>query len=259
MELKNILADLQGIGNDGMSKSASDEAPQAGNSKTSSARDQLVGALNEVLQPATDERTKVAADAQPAQDGLDKMASAIAGSEGELIIKEANIYGAAVADGFMARIGQYEGATAGMQPTTKIASADGVPTEEEFNKFASENPDLVKQAMELGYHHGRGQIEELKKHAFAQGYQDCSTEIEELSKTAAGREKLARVAGELEKQAAAEQSGNVFQKLAQTAGGREKLSAAQQGYRETAAEIEKTASDCFSRGYRDTVEILRAM
>jgi hypothetical protein len=259
MELKNILADLQGIGGDGMSKSASDGAPKGRNEKTASARDELVGALNDVLKPAPPPaQTKTAADAQPAQDGLDKMAAAITGSEGELLVKEANIYGAAVADGFMARIGQYEGATAGMQPTTKIASADGVPTEEEFNKFASENPDLVKQAMELGYHHGRAQIEELKKVAFAQGYRDASAEIEELSKTAAGREKLAALAADLEKQASAE-DGNVFQKLAATPAGREKLAAAQQGYRDTAAEIEKTANDCFERGYRDTVGLLRAM
>ena len=162
----------------------------------------------------------------------------------------------------MTRLGQYEEASRDMQPTTKVASAGGVPTEEEFEKFAQENPDLTKQAMELGYLHGKQQIEDLKKEAFAQGYQDAQAEIEELSKTAAGREKLAQISEELTKQAGAQQQNELsvaFDKLAETKEGQEKLAAIRQGYADGMAEIEKTANDCFERGYNDTIEILRAL
>lgn len=258
MEIKHILADLQALDDGGVEKTASaeNETPV----KTSAARDKLMGALNDVLSDDS-EKTAAASASAPATGELVKMAESLANSEGDALVKEAHLYGAAVADGFMARLGQYEHATQGMG-TTKVASADGVPTEAEFEKFAQENPDLTKQAMELGYHHGKQQIEELKKLAFAQGYADAESEINEMSKTAAGREKLAQISDELTKTAAIQQQnelGAAFNKLAETREGQEKLAAIRRGYSDGMAEIEKTASDCFERGYNDTIRILRAL
>lgn len=258
MEIKHILADLEGLGTNGVEKTASAEKVQP--VKTSSARDKLVSALDTALAPQPSEKT--AAVSGSATGELVKMAESLANSESEALTKEAHLYGAAVADGFMARLGQYGEATQGEQPT-KVASASGVPTEDDFEKFASENPDLTKQAMELGYLHGKQQIEELKKEAFAQGFGDAQTQIEELSKTAAGREELARISKELTKQASTPQQTNdlsgAFNKLAETSEGQEKLAAIRQGYTDGMAEIEKTATDCFNRGYHDTVELLRAL
>lgn len=258
MEIKHILADLHALDDGGVEKTASDKNETR--SKTSSARDQLMTALNDVLSD-DGEKTAAAPASASATGELVKMAASLASSEGDALVKEAHLYGAAVADGFMARLGQYESATQGMG-STKIASADGVPTEEEFEKFAQENPDLTKQAMELGYHHGKQQIEELKKLAFAQGYQDAEAEINELSKTAAGREKLAHISNELTKEAAYQAQndlGAAFEKLAETREGQEKLAAIRQGYNDGMVEIEKTANDCFERGYNDTIRILRAL
>lgn len=257
MEIKNILADLQGLDDGGVEKTAS--ASNDGHAvKTSTARDKLVSALDNVLSGGGE---KTAAASAPATGELVKMASSLANSEGDALVKEAHVYGAAVADGFMARLGQYEQATQGMS-TTKVASANGVPTEAEFEKFAQENPDLTKQAMELGYLHGKQQIEELKKLAFDQGYQDAEAEINELAKTAAGREKLAAISQELTKQAGYQPQNELeaaFNKLAETHEGQEKLAAIRQGYADGMAEIEKTANDCFERGYNDTIRILQAL
>lgn len=260
MELKTILADLKGMDETGMEKTASDGNPPE---KLSSARDKLVNALDDAMNP---QAVKTAAEGSPSATGeLVKMAASLANSESEAMTKEAHLFGAAVADGFMSRLGQYEGATRGMEPTTKVASANGVPTEAEFDKFAQENPDLTKQAMELGYLHGKQQVEELKKLAFEQGYGDAQTEIEALSKTAEGRVKLAAISEELIKQASTEKQGvegelaEAFEKLAATPEGQEKLATIRQGYTDGMAEIEKTANDCFERGYNDTIAILRAM
>lgn len=256
MELKSILADLTSTDDSGLEKTASVE-PQT--EKVSSARDKLIGALDDAMNPAAEKTAS--ANSTSATNELVKIASSLADSEAEAVTKEAHVWGAAVADGFMARLGQYEEATQGMEPATKMASADGVPTEAEFEKFAQENPDLTKQAMELGYLHGKQQIEELKKVAFDQGYQDASAQIEELSKTAEGRQQLAAISQELTKQASAEQNelAVAFEKLAESPEGQQKLAAIRQGYVDGVAEIEKTANDCFERGYRDTIELLRAL
>lgn len=257
MEIKNILADLKGLDDAGMEKSAGENDHQP--EKVSSARDKLISALDEAMtQPA--EKTASEGN-QSATSELVKVASELANSESEALMKEAHVWGAAVADGFMVRLREYEQATSGMEPSTKVASADGTPTEEEFEKFAQENPDLVKQAVELGYLHGKQQIDELKKQAFDQGYKDASAEIEEMSKTAEGREKLAAISQELTKQASAPENelAQAFEKLAETPEGQEKLATIRQGYTDGMAEIEKTANDCFERGYNDTIELLRAL
>jgi len=257
MEIKNILAELKNLDDDGMEKTAATGTTDQ-SEKISSARDKLIGALDEAMTPPSEKTASPGA--QSATGELVKMAANLANSESEALTKEAHVWGAAVADGFMARLGEYEQATQGME-VTKTAAASEAPTSEEFEKFAQENPDLVKQAMELGYLHGKQQIDELKKLAFDQGYQDASTEITELSKTAEGREKLAAISQEFTKQAGDENEtlAAAFEKLAETPEGQEKLAAIQQGYSDGVAEIEKTANDCFERGYNDTIEVLRAL
>ena len=58
-------------------------------------------------------------------------------------------------------MGQYEGGT----NFGKTAGVNDTITEESFSKFASENPELVKQAMELGYRETKAQLEKVAESA----------------------------------------------------------------------------------------------
>lgn len=217
MKLQDILSDLQNIGGSGVEKTAAQNTPPAGQT-VKTARSELVEALDSAM---TTPKVAEVVDATPMTDKVIKIASDLANSEGEALTKEAHIYGAAVADGFMARIGQYEQAAG----NTKVASAG--EEEQDFEKFAAENPELTKQAVELGYLHGKTQIEQAKIASFNQGYTDGSAEIQELSKTAEGRVKLAQIAAE--------------------------QTAASENQEKIAAETSE------QRGYEDTIRLLEAM
>lgn len=254
MELNEILTAIKGTQRNGMQKTASASSAKAPAPKTAQAQAQLSQALKTALTPP--QQTKTAADnsnaAAPAIDTLTKVASALANSDQEALIKEAQLYGAAVADGFMARIGQYEQAVMALPAQTKTASA--APTDAEFEKFAAENPELVKQAMEVGYRDGQQQIELLKQAAFTQGYNDARAQIIEAAKT--GKTKTAAAAAPAPAQ---DDLDAQFKKLAETPEGREKLAAIKQGYDDTMTELTKMASETFDRGYQDTIAILKAM
>lgn len=253
MELREIMAQIKKTSADGLQKTASAPTPSV---KTAEARDKLLHALNDVLTPT--EKTAAAQPVSKSATGeLVKIATDLANSESMALVKEAHLYGAAVADGFMARLGQYEAVVASeSNPLLKTASADRVPTQAEFEKFAAENPELVKQAIDLGYLHGKAQIEQLKTAAFEQGYADAHAQIAELQKTAAGRAQLQKVAAELNSQ---NQLAAELEKLSETPEGREKLAEIKRGYDDTMTELTKMASDTFDRGYRDTIKVLQAM
>ena len=255
MKLNDILSDLQHVGTSGMEKTA-DEKPTA-DQNTKTARSELVKVLDEAMGTSkiAGEASK---DATPVTDKLVKVASDLANSESEALTKEAHLYGAAVADGFMARISQYEQAAGNVKTASPESTGD---VEKDFEKFAEENPELTKQAIELGYYHGKAQIEQMKQAAFQKGFGESSVEIEELSKTAEGREKLAAYAEELKKQDAEVEktAASEFEKWAQTSEGQEAMPRVKQGYAEAAGEINKMASEVFDRGYNDTIKLIQAM
>ena len=76
----------------------------------------------------------------------------------------------------MARAAQYQEATAKLaaEQPTKTAASD-------FEKFAAENPALVKEAAELGYSSTMGQLEKLAEAAYAKGWNDT---VEQIHKAA---------------------------------------------------------------------------
>ncbi len=248
MKLNDILSDLQNIGSSGVEKLAQ-ETPVTGQN-VNTARGELVSALdNAMITPKTAE---VAGDQTPVTDRVIKIASDLANSEGEALTKEAHFYGAAVADGFMTRIDQYQKASG----NEKVASADNtVDNAQNFEKFAAENPELTKQAVELGYLHGKQQIEQMKTASFEEGYNDAAAQIKELSQTEEGREKLAALA----KEDGQTKEASEFEKWAATPEGQEAMPYVEQGYAETSAEINKIASETFDRGYKDTIRLLNAM
>ena len=89
----------------------------------------------------------------PSED-LVKIAQKLADAEQLALVKEAEMYGAAVCDGFLARMNEHE------SNGVKVASFGGADVDEV----------LLKQAMELGYRETQQQLEKVAQDAYAQGY-----------------------------------------------------------------------------------------
>ena len=259
MTLSSILDDLGNVGSDGVEKTAS--AADAG--AVDKTKQELMNALVNVETEKTAAAPANVVDpaaAAPAVDKLVKMATDLAHSENQATVKEAHLLGAAFADGAMTRFNQYEQAAG----STKVASVQEVATtgnpQQDFEKFASANPDITKQAIEVGYHHGKIQIAQMQKQAFDKGRAEASTQIQELSKTVEGQQKLAEISDYVlgnTKTASAEP--NDFEKWASTPEGQEAMPMVRAGYEDAATEINKIASDVFDRGYSDTVALLQAV
>jgi len=256
LKLQDILQDLKDTGSSGLEKTAETRGNPAA---VTSARNELVNALNGAMTKTASAPAPRQGD--PAVNQVMKIAGDLAASEQEALKKEASFFGAAFMDGALARLHQYETAT-GTVKTATVASAP-LSQEAEFEKFAAENPELVKEAIQLGYLHGKQQIAQIKQAAvaeqnggqvkqtaFQQGYADAAGQIQELQKTAEGRQVLQQIAS------GAQGQGQGQTKTAEEA---QLIKAAQAGYQDTMAELTKLSSDVFNNGYQDTVRILRSM
>lgn len=258
LTLKNVLADVQAVSRDGLQKNASaaekTSAPFA-------AQQELIDALHKVAGPEKTASVPAAAADSSAVDSLVKMASSLAETEQQALVKEAHLYGAAVADGFVARLNQYDQSldAAGVK-TAGVSGQQFVPSEEEFVKFANANPQAVQNAMDRGYSDTSAQIDqvktaaadeiELEKLASTPGGQAEIAELEKMASTEDGQVKLAGI-----RQGFMDGVGDIM-KLAQTEDGMQKLADIQNGYNNTMDEVEKIASDCFGRGFEDTVRLV---
>jgi hypothetical protein len=169
MKLSNALGMIKGG-----EKTASASAPTGSAAPSTDAGERLKQALKEATAPAA--QSKTASQASPIED-LTKIAADLSKAEHEALTKEAQLYGAALCDGFMARAAQYQEATGKVATVTKTAAA---PTGD-FEKFAMENPELVKEAAELGYASTMGQLEKLAESAYAKGWNDT---VEQIHKAA---------------------------------------------------------------------------
>lgn len=173
MKLSNALGLIKGG-----EKTASAGSPAPAPAPSSSANDageRLKQALKEATAPEA--QSKTASQSSPVED-LTKIAADLSASEHEAIKKEAAMYGAALCDGFMARAAQYKEAAARATPApTKTAAAN----DESFEKFAAENPEMVKEAAELGYTSTSQQLEKLAEAAYAQGW---NTGVQQIHKAA---------------------------------------------------------------------------
>jgi hypothetical protein len=165
----------------GGEKTASAPAPASStgsSSPSSEAGERLKQALKEATAPAA--QSKTASQSSPVED-LTKIAADLSKAEHEALTKEAQLYGAALCDGFMARAAQYQdaaGKVAAAQPTKTAAVAGGTA---DFEKFAMENPELVKEAAELGYATTTNQLEKLAESAYNKGWNDT---VEQIHKAA---------------------------------------------------------------------------
>lgn len=155
--------------------------------------DALRSALRSALSSGTTEKTAAVQPQEDAAGTLLKMAEDLTHAEEEAMMKQAQIYGAAMCDGFMGRFGQYEKAAMEVAPAPiqKIAAAPVVDDTVEaiktaaadpgFQKFANENPDLVKEAFDLGYQAEWGRLVKQANDEFEQGYNDTMTEIQKVA------------------------------------------------------------------------------
>ncbi len=175
MKLSTVLAALPQTTK---TASASPVAGTPAEKTAADASDKLRDALRQATAPAAPvaEKTAAAAPTSPVGD-LVKTAERIATAEHEALTKEAQMYGAAVCDGFMARMSQYNEAAekvAASMPKTAAAQAPVAPAASDvsFDKFAAENADLVKQAAEVGYERTMGQLEKLAAAAYEKGYNE---------------------------------------------------------------------------------------
>jgi hypothetical protein len=126
----------------------------ASHSRSSSVEEALDRALNE---PLTKTASASKGNNSPVAD-LTKIAAKLASAEQEALIKEAELYGAAVCDGFMARMNNYQSSG------VKVAAFSG-----QDNDYDSE---MAKLAMELGYQETKAELEKIASQAYNQGYSE---------------------------------------------------------------------------------------
>lgn len=182
--LAQILNDLTAETQTKTASSESEPTPTkaAESDKTAGARNELTEALKraEAAVAAGTGTNKVASEANPVND-LTKIASDLASADHEALVKEAEFYGAAVADGFMARIGQYEEAAAQLSGASeKTASIDVEKiAAEAVRGYIDAKTELEKQAaaqtaqQEQGYNDTLNAVEKVASAVFEQGIADC--------------------------------------------------------------------------------------
>jgi len=154
MKLSSVLGKINGTDGE---KTASAVSPKVASDTAA----RLKAALHEATAEAPTV-TEKKASSTPIAD-LTKLAADTAASEHESLVKEAQLYGAAVADGFMARISQYN------EAAEKIAGqqAPAVPN----------TRHLEKQAADLGYATTMSQMDKLAEAAATAGYNDTVAQI----------------------------------------------------------------------------------
>lgn len=130
-------------------------------------RDQLMAALTD----ATSNTKQASARQSPVED-LMKIASDVAATEQEMAIKEAQLLGRAFADAVVSRVGEWQSAA------VKTASFEATTG---FDKFASENSELVKQAAEMGYRQTQEHLTKLAAADYERGYNDTIAEVQKLA------------------------------------------------------------------------------
>jgi len=184
--MANLLADLANTQIDTATGAVSTKTASAGpDPKSTVDLDKVAAAKREMLAAIQDVNTHVSHAEKTAGAGIDvsehlmKMASDVANAEEQAMLKQAQLLGAAAADGFVARLNQH-GAVA--------------PQSE---KTAGE--DEIKLAMEAGYNDGLQFVEQARRGTMGkqadhqQGYGDTVAQIQQLAQTAEGQQKLAAI------------------------------------------------------------------
>jgi hypothetical protein len=194
MKLSSVLASIKGTETEKIASVADSGKTAAAPSTTG---EKLRQALKEATAPEITPTEKNASTRSPVDD-LMKTASQIMNAEHEALVKEAQLYGSAVADGFLTRIAQH---TEAVEKIAAVQPSKTATVSESFEKFASENPDLVKEAAELGYTSTMGQMEKLAEAAYTKGYNGAVETVYKLAHASfvQGFENAAQLITELRK------------------------------------------------------------
>lgn len=170
--LQDILNDLD-VATSNTVKVAS--APAESN-KVAEAEQELVAALNRAETQLTTNKT-AGTNASPRSD-LEKIATDLVEAEKEALQKEANFYGAAVADGFMSRVNMYTEAAANVQKTAGDANIDVEKiAAEAVRGYVETKARMEKEASDeyvRGYNETLSQIEKVASDVFTRGAADCA-------------------------------------------------------------------------------------
>lgn len=162
MRLDTILQNIQSA------QSASEKvASEKSVASAPVARDALTASLHAAMSGT--EKVASAQTPRAPVDDLMKIASEVAATEQQMAVKEAQLLGRVFADSVIARVGEWNDAS------VKVASDDT----DTLEKFASENPDLIKQAAERGYAQTTAALQKVAADEFNAGYTDMMTEIHE--------------------------------------------------------------------------------
>ena len=165
-------------------KTAATTPSAAPGAPATTSSDAAAAGLRQALKEATadvEAPTKTAGQGSPIDD-LTKLAADVAASEHEAMTKEAQLYGASVCDGFMIRLAQYNEAAQRSMPATPDKTASAVESDS-FEKFAAANPNLVREAHDLGYEQTRQELHKLAEAAYLYGHNGT---VEWIHKTASG-------------------------------------------------------------------------
>jgi len=145
-------------------------------------QDRLVASVEGVMASAAGgTKTASAAAHAPAEEQsvageLLKMAADLAGAENAATIKEAQLFGAALMDGAMARLAEWNQAA----EATGTPAGEKTAADHDFEKFAAANPELIKVAAQTGYGDVGLGLQIMEKHAsveravYRKGYNDMA-------------------------------------------------------------------------------------
>lgn len=166
MRLDTILQNIQSA------QSASEKvASEKSAAPATVTRDALAASLHAAMS-GSEKVASVQTQRAPVDD-LMKIASEVAATEQEMAVKEAQLLGRAFADAVVSRVGEWQAASTKVAADASFGVADGL------DKFASENPDMVKEAAAQGYAETKAHLEKIAADSFNQGYNDMMTEVHE--------------------------------------------------------------------------------
>jgi len=175
--IKDILNDLNGVADSQTTKVASAPA-------TVHDLDQKRAALESALEGVHPQQTKVASNQNDASATatLEKVASDLADAEQAMTLKEAQLYGAAVFDGFVSRANQY----AAGAPRQKVANAQ---------QGGGSTHESVKLAADLGYAEAENALNQLVGQQKEAAYRNTKHAADEDARgVVAAMEKIAEYA-----------------------------------------------------------------
>lgn len=129
----------------------------------------------------TEEEKNASASKETPQDTLVKMAGDMNALESDMLVKEANFYGAAVCDGFMARMSEYEKSAETIQTEEKTASTETLDVDVEkvaSDAFAAGYEDTMEKVASDAFAAGYTEtMDKLAEEAFAFGYTDALEKV----------------------------------------------------------------------------------